>query len=284
MDKNRLAKTPPMGWNSWDCYGAAVNEEQLLGNAEYMAKYLKDYGWQYVVCDIQWYEPKAKDNDYNNFKNANAVLIDNITVNSGVVSAESTDVRVWDPIAYAETYNNSSAAFHGKFDGQGHTVSNFKITRAICVAEYADDVALGLFGYADSAYIVNLGVTDLLIQVDAWCEISVGGLVGYAENVNITNCYTSGTIAVSSNVAADVGGQHGDVLELVHIGFKGVGTQHHKVSQHAGADHALQVFVKGSMGAFHSVGAECFLNGHPCQSSLQTGGEHSQSFCPFFLV
>ena len=31
-------KKPPMGWNSWDCYGASVNEEQLLGNAEYMAK------------------------------------------------------------------------------------------------------------------------------------------------------------------------------------------------------------------------------------------------------
>ena len=67
MDKNAFAKTPPMGWNSWDCYGAAVNEEQLLGNAEYMAKHLKEFGWQYVVCDIQWYEPKAKDNDYNNF-------------------------------------------------------------------------------------------------------------------------------------------------------------------------------------------------------------------------
>ena len=67
MDKNSFAKTPPMGWNSWDCYGAAVNEEQLLSNAEYMAKNLKQFGWQYVVCDIQWYEPKAKDNDYNNF-------------------------------------------------------------------------------------------------------------------------------------------------------------------------------------------------------------------------
>ena len=40
----RLALTPPMGWNSWDCYGAAVNEEQLLANADYMAKHLKDYG------------------------------------------------------------------------------------------------------------------------------------------------------------------------------------------------------------------------------------------------
>lgn len=48
-----------MGWNSWDCYGPAVNEEQLLGNAAYMAEHLKDFGWQYVVCDIQWSEPHA---------------------------------------------------------------------------------------------------------------------------------------------------------------------------------------------------------------------------------
>jgi hypothetical protein len=61
------AKTPPLGWNSWDCFGAAVNEKQLKENADYMAKYLKKFGWEYVVCDIQWYEPNAKDNDYNNF-------------------------------------------------------------------------------------------------------------------------------------------------------------------------------------------------------------------------
>ena len=57
--KDRVALTPPMGWNSWDCYGPAVNEEQLLANAEYMEKHLKSYGWKYVVCDIQWSEPRA---------------------------------------------------------------------------------------------------------------------------------------------------------------------------------------------------------------------------------
>lgn len=61
------APVPPCGWNSWDCFGAAVNEQQLKENADYMAKHLKPYGWEYIVCDIQWYEPKAKDNDYNNF-------------------------------------------------------------------------------------------------------------------------------------------------------------------------------------------------------------------------
>lgn len=56
-----------MGWNSWDCYGAGVTEDELLGNAEFMRDRLKQYGYQYVVCDIQWYEPAAKGNVYNNF-------------------------------------------------------------------------------------------------------------------------------------------------------------------------------------------------------------------------
>ena len=59
MEKDNVALTPPMGWNSWDCYGPAVNEEQLLGNAQYMAGHLKEYGWEYVCCDIQWSEPTA---------------------------------------------------------------------------------------------------------------------------------------------------------------------------------------------------------------------------------
>ncbi len=67
MNKNTFAPIPPMGWNSWDCYGAAVTEEQLLANADYVAKNLKQHGYEYVVCDIQWYEPTAKSNEYNPF-------------------------------------------------------------------------------------------------------------------------------------------------------------------------------------------------------------------------
>lgn len=67
MSFKEWAKTPTMGWNSWDCYGASATEEQLLGNAEYMAKHLKAFGWQYVVCDIQWYEPEAVSTQYNDF-------------------------------------------------------------------------------------------------------------------------------------------------------------------------------------------------------------------------
>ena len=59
--------TPYMGWNSWDCYGAAVTEDIVRANAEFMAKNLKKYGWEYIVVDIEWAEPNAKNNEYNAF-------------------------------------------------------------------------------------------------------------------------------------------------------------------------------------------------------------------------
>jgi hypothetical protein len=56
--------TAPMGWNSWDCYGAAVDEATVRANAQFMADNLKQYGWEYVVVDIQWSEPKRQNHEY----------------------------------------------------------------------------------------------------------------------------------------------------------------------------------------------------------------------------
>ena len=59
-----IAKTSPMGWNSWDCYGPSVDERTVRANAEYMAKNLKQYGWEYIVVDIQWSQPTASSHEY----------------------------------------------------------------------------------------------------------------------------------------------------------------------------------------------------------------------------
>lgn len=59
MNKNNFAVTPPMGWNSYDYYDTTVNEEQVKANARYMAEHLKEYGWEYIVVDIQWYAHDA---------------------------------------------------------------------------------------------------------------------------------------------------------------------------------------------------------------------------------
>jgi hypothetical protein len=58
------AARPPMGWNSWDAYGTTVTEAEVKANAEYMAKNLKAYGWEYVVVDIQWSETNPRAHGY----------------------------------------------------------------------------------------------------------------------------------------------------------------------------------------------------------------------------
>lgn len=50
------AMTPPMGWNSWDCYYSSVTEKEVMQNAQYLVDNdLVKYGWEYVVIDIRWY-------------------------------------------------------------------------------------------------------------------------------------------------------------------------------------------------------------------------------------
>jgi alpha-galactosidase len=63
-DRQHLAATPPMGWNSWDSYGTTVREDQVKANAEAMSRSLAKYGWKYIVVDIQWYEPNAQGHEY----------------------------------------------------------------------------------------------------------------------------------------------------------------------------------------------------------------------------
>jgi alpha-galactosidase len=50
-----LALKPPMGWNSWDCFGFDVNEAEVKATADFMAKNLKELGYEYVVLDMNWY-------------------------------------------------------------------------------------------------------------------------------------------------------------------------------------------------------------------------------------
>ena len=70
------APTPPMGWNSWDCYYSTVNERIVLQNAEYMRDNLKEYGWEYVVVDIRWYanHPSSGGGWYNQDNNPDCQL------------------------------------------------------------------------------------------------------------------------------------------------------------------------------------------------------------------
>lgn len=61
------APTPPMGWNSWDAFGASVTEAEYLANARVLAERFLPFGYDIATVDIQWYEAGATSSWYRPF-------------------------------------------------------------------------------------------------------------------------------------------------------------------------------------------------------------------------
>lgn len=61
---NGLAITPPMGWNNWNAFGCDVSENLLYTTTEEIISLgLRDLGYEYVVLDDCWQDPKGRDKD-----------------------------------------------------------------------------------------------------------------------------------------------------------------------------------------------------------------------------
>jgi len=51
----KIALTPPMGWNSWNCWGNTVSHEKVMASAKAILESgLADYGWSYINIDDGW--------------------------------------------------------------------------------------------------------------------------------------------------------------------------------------------------------------------------------------
>ncbi|MEU9826180.1 glycoside hydrolase family 27 protein [Micromonospora chersina] len=56
--ENGVARTPPMGWNSWNSFGCNINETLIRQSADaIVASGMRDAGYQYVVVDDCWFNP-----------------------------------------------------------------------------------------------------------------------------------------------------------------------------------------------------------------------------------
>ena len=52
---DKLALTPPMGWNSWNTFRLEINEDLVRGIADmFVEKGFKDAGYEYIVIDDGW--------------------------------------------------------------------------------------------------------------------------------------------------------------------------------------------------------------------------------------
>ena len=56
--ENGVARTPPMGWNTWNTFGCNISESLIRGMADAMASSgMRDAGYQYVIVDDCWFDP-----------------------------------------------------------------------------------------------------------------------------------------------------------------------------------------------------------------------------------
>lgn len=56
---SKIALTPPMGWNSWNCWGLSVTQDKVVSSAKALIeKGLADYGYAYINIDDAWEAPE----------------------------------------------------------------------------------------------------------------------------------------------------------------------------------------------------------------------------------
>ncbi|MGN0688324.1 MAG: chitobiase/beta-hexosaminidase C-terminal domain-containing protein, partial [Oscillospiraceae bacterium] len=165
-----------------DCptYLGATTPPSINSNGEYM---ITD------IDELYWF---AK---YVNSTNAhaNAVLMNNIVVNNGVLDENGGLIN--DIIPYWTPIGTASDPFTGSFDGQGFTISGLYVDNS------ADNV--GLFGVIGTGgTVTNVGVVDTYFSANDY----VGGVAG-KNNGTITGCFgVSTVIAAGSNKGGISGG------------------------------------------------------------------------------
>ena len=149
----------------------------IISTAQHLANlaYMVNNGSSYSGCYFKMTE--------------DIILNDNVLNSDG--SLNSGSYNSWKPIG------NSSYAFRGTFDGDGHVISGIYINNSS--SNYQ-----GLFGNAYDGLITNISVIDSYIYGYNY----VGTIVGFSGYASITKCFSSATVIGRF----DVGGINGDVM------------------------------------------------------------------------
>ncbi|MBQ2732793.1 MAG: hypothetical protein IJF74_01415, partial [Clostridia bacterium] len=152
-------------------------------------------------------------NDVIDISSANDLLSVIESINSGDAAAAKASYRLTknislggksiDPIGTDE-----DTPFSGKFDGNGKTVSNFRINAK-------DRQYAGFFGYAKNAEVSNLAVDCI---VNGKGGNIVGGMVGCNDGGIFSNCHVRASLTTSACTGGFAGRNAGMLINCCVIG------------------------------------------------------------------
>lgn len=90
---------------------------------------------------------------------------------------------------FSDEENYNKQTYNGTFDGGGHTISNLTVTQS-------DPYEVGLIGRGSGCTIQNLGVINAKITSETGTRVGV--LAAELQNSTVRNCYTAGTIELTT--------------------------------------------------------------------------------------
>lgn len=207
---------------------AFVEGENGTYTVENVGHYTDAEGNYYITNakGLAWVSENVNTMEY--YVSSSANIFDNKTVY--LANDIDLDGAEWRPIG---DYAFSRTSFNGVFDGQGYTVSNFKVTEPVRWTEKVTEASYGFFGNVKGT-IKNLTIKNATVNPEGGrysaalvgrlhnggcienCHVEnssvtilhwqVGGLVGQNNNGNISNCSVVGsTITGKAAVGAIVG-------------------------------------------------------------------------------
>ena len=148
---------------------------------------------------IYWFAEQVNGDN----KDLNAVLLNDIIVNFGEVSASTEDAKVWKPIG------NNIAPYTGTFDGKGHTISGLYFNDTSESSKY-----VGLFGKIGSGgRVSNVNVTNSYFNGYE----QVGGICGCNEG-SIANCHVQGILSAKYYAGGVCGSNGGTITNCYNTG------------------------------------------------------------------
>ena len=148
----------------------------------------------------------ASDSTYHNSNNAQQSYISVSPGGEGFTFRLDADIDLGGNKWVNPIGNTSTKVFKGSFDGDGHTISNFKLNNV---------THSGLFGYAENANIENLTLADVKSQArtdassPALTQTYIGVLVGQftvgtMKDITIRDCVVDGQGSYTGGLAGEM--------------------------------------------------------------------------------
>ena len=220
---------------------------------------------------------------------------------SGITFKQTKDLNLsdyyWQPIGISYTREGTyvNRYFSGNYDGGGYTVSGVFTPAGSSNGYYEQGLFGRVYGRSSTqqATITNVGVIDSFVQGYS----NVGGVVGYASNSTITNCYNTGSVeGTGGNVGGVAGNIGGDVTNCYNTGtVSGVGDRVGGVVGNAyggdvtncyntGTVSGSGEYVGGVVGYASSDVANCYNTGSVERTGKRVGGVVGYAFSSTIII